>query len=117
MAVRRLSTKKVVHIVYDMEYEKNLEALPDLRLPIEDLGYDVQEHFIDPGNMVERLSTIPRRDRNHIIFMHIDMPQKVPIGTPIETVRYIEKTFKYVCGHNSTISENCGRSFPISGLS
>lgn len=110
MAVRRISTSKTIHIVYDREYELNPESLPhlpDLREPFKELGYDVMEHFIHPTNMRERLRGIPKRDRNHIIFMHIDMPPNVPVGTPIETVRFIEQNFHYVVGFRSDYCENC----------
>ena len=90
MAVRRLSNNKTVHVFYDIEYADDPDCrahLPDLRLPIQELGYEVLEHFVDPQNIRDATKDLPRHDRNHIMFLHIDMPRKVPIGTKIETVR------------------------------
>ena len=110
MSVRRISSPKYVHLMYDMEYAHNEESrkhLSDLRAPLEQLGYKVREYFVDPDNVQSETEHIPRDDRSHIIFLHVDMPQNVAIGTPIYAVRYIEQTFKYVVGFDSAYSENC----------
>jgi hypothetical protein len=121
MAVRRLSTQKTLHIVYDSEYATNPDFgqhLPDLSTPFEQLGYTVLNHFITPSTVREDLKSVPRDDRDHLVFMHIDMPKNAPLGTRLDTARYIiplvlsdgryiEKEFTYVAGFRSDYCEKC----------
>lgn len=92
MAVRRLSTTKYLHLIYDTAYETDLgsiEHLPDLRIPLQELGYVVREYFVSPDNVRQKTKGIPTDSRDHIVFLHVDMPPKVPVGTPIEAVRSV----------------------------
>jgi hypothetical protein len=91
MAVRRLSVQKTIHLVYNQEYGTDPECIPhlsDLRDPLKQMGYLVQEHFVTPDNVADVLAEVPRDDRTHIVLMHIDMPKHVPVGTPLVTARY-----------------------------
>jgi hypothetical protein len=90
MAVRRSSNQRTIHLIYNEEYgidPEFIDHLPDLRVPMESLGYQVQEYFVSPANIRQQVADIPRDDPYHIVFMHIDMPQKVPLGTRLETAR------------------------------
>ena len=92
MAVRRLSTPKYLHLIYDTAYETDpgsIEHLPDLRVPLQELGYVVREYFVSPDNVTQKTKGIPTDSRDHIVFLHVDMPPKVPVGTPIEAVRSV----------------------------
>lgn len=57
--------------------------------------------------MLERLRDIPRNDPNHIVFVHVDMPEKSAVGSKLETVHYMEREFKYIVGFRAKYSENC----------
>lgn len=90
MSVRRLSVPKTVHLIYNREYGEDKEFvdhLPDIRVPLQQLGYQVKEYFVSPDTVKPLTRDIPPNDPSHIIFLHVDMPHKVPLGTRIETVR------------------------------
>lgn len=108
MAVRRSSNQKTIHLVYNEEYNSEpdfVEHLPDLRLPMESLGFKVQEYFVSPANIEHQLADIPRDDPYHIVFMHVDMPQGVSIGTRLETARYCLSIFHSYAAIHPFISQ------------
>lgn len=90
MPIPCLAAPKYLHLIYDTAYETDpgsIEHLPDLRVPFQELGYKVIEYFVSPETVHAQTKHIPTDSKDHIVFLHVDMPKKVPIGTPIETVR------------------------------
>jgi len=95
--------RETVHIIYDLNYIYLTNALSDLRDQLHLLGYKTRDYFVSPETVVEVTKDIPRND---IVFLHCDMPTKVPKGSTIEAVRYIEATFPKVVGAKSVYCEN-----------
>jgi hypothetical protein len=111
MAVRNTSeSKKYVHILYSPHFENDPEYvahLPDLKVPFQELGYTVEEVFVTAETVRQQTSHIPVDDKDHVIFLHVDMPPQMPLGTKMLEVRYVEKAFRWVIGSSSEYSENC----------
>ena len=90
--------RKNLHLIYDIVYGTNEDYkvhLPDLREPMKALGYEIEEIFVTSNDFSEKTAHIPPNDPNHLLFLHVDMPQNVPVGSKLESVRCVSvRNFK-----------------------